>query len=62
MNFTVESIIRKVVTIVSLPDIYVRLDKAIQNDAANRDIARIISEDAGIAARLLRIANSPFYG
>lgn len=62
MKPTIERLIRAVITVVSLPTIYTRLDEAIQSDAPNKIISRIISDDAGLAARLLRIANSPFYG
>jgi HD-like signal output (HDOD) protein len=51
------------VEISSLPLVYTRLNDAINNPRASiSDIARIISEDAGLTARLLRIVNSAFYG
>jgi HD-like signal output (HDOD) protein len=51
------------VEISSLPMIYTRLNEAVNNPRASiADIARIISEDAGLTARLLRIVNSAFYG
>lgn len=57
-----EQLVRDVVTVVSLPAIYTLLDEAINEDAPNKEIAKIISDDAGVTSRLLRIANSPFYG
>jgi HD-like signal output (HDOD) protein len=51
------------IEISSLPLIYTRLNDAVNNPRASiADIARIISEDAGLTARLLRIVNSAFYG
>ena len=50
------------VEISSLPMIYSRLNDAVDNPRVSiADIARIISEDAGLTARLLRIVNSAFY-
>ncbi|MBI5449990.1 MAG: HDOD domain-containing protein [Gammaproteobacteria bacterium] len=59
---TLQHLIRAVVTVASLPTIYLRLDEAIREDAPHREVAAIISDDVGLASRLLRIANSPFYG
>jgi HD-like signal output (HDOD) protein len=49
--------------IVSVPRIYQRL-RSIVDDVrtSNRDVGQLISEDTGLTARLLRIANSSFYG
>lgn len=50
------------VEISSLPLVYTRLNDAVNNPRASiADIGRIISEDAGLTARLLRIVNSAFY-
>ena len=50
------------VEISSLPLVYTRLNDAVNNPRASiSDIGRIISEDAGLTARLLRIVNSAFY-
>jgi HD-like signal output (HDOD) protein len=47
----------------SLPLVYEKLNDAVNNPRASMsDIARVISEDAGLTARLLRIVNSAFYG
>lgn len=46
----------------SLPLILIKLNEAINNPFSSIiDIGKIISEDQGLTARLLRIANSPFY-
>jgi HD-like signal output (HDOD) protein len=47
----------------SPPIIYDKLHKAMQDpDVSFGDISDIISADPNLAARLLKIANSPFYG
>ena len=50
-------------TIVSLPEVYLRIKRAIDDpDAGMCDIASILSRDPGMTARLLRVANSAFFG
>ncbi len=47
----------------SPPVIYHKLHKAMQDpDVSFGDFSDIISADPNLAARLLKIANSPFYG
>ena len=49
--------------VISPPLIYARLNDAINHPRTSiKDIAQIVSEDAGLTARLLRLANSPLYG
>jgi putative nucleotidyltransferase with HDIG domain len=46
----------------SHPAVYMRLVEVVNHPySSSEDIARIISEDPGLTARLLRIANSSFY-
>jgi HD-like signal output (HDOD) protein len=60
---TLEGILRKTTTVYSLPLFYERLNDAINNPRSSlADIGRIISEDQGLTARLLRLANSPLFG
>ncbi len=55
-------LLRGYVEISSLPMIHLRLDEAINNPRKSMaDIAKIIREDPGLTARLLRIVNSAFY-
>lgn len=62
-QLTAHNIIDDVSALVSLPEVVQRLNQAI-NDAQTSatDIAAIISQDPGLATRLLKIANSPLYG
>ena len=47
----------------SPPPVYHKLHQAMQNqDSSFADFSNIISADPSLAIRLLRIANSPFYG
>lgn len=47
----------------SLPDVYVRLRQVMESENASMaDAAEVISLDPALAARVLRIANSAFYG
>lgn len=59
----IERIILKTVDIPSLPPIAMKVMSLIQDDYASlRALEEIISRDQGFATRLLRIANSPYYG
>lgn len=63
MKWTIEKLIRATPAISSLPNVYTHLSQAVNSPITScHDIAKIISEDTGLAARLLRIANSAFYG
>jgi len=50
-------------TLVSLPTIYFQVERAINHpSSSSSDIAKALRTDQGLCARLLRIANSAFYG
>ncbi len=58
-----EDLIRQNVELASMPEIIVRLNQVVDDPYSTaKDISDIISEDPALAARLLRIVNSPFYG
>jgi HD-like signal output (HDOD) protein len=60
---TVEEILKDTIVLPSLPIIFNRLNEAVNNPRMSiADIGRIISEDVGLSARLLKIANSALYG
>ena len=59
---TPEALIEGDPSLASFPDIYFRLQEAIRDPASSAGrIAGIIGSDPGLAACLLRLANSPFY-
>lgn len=57
-----EELINSTAGLASLPSVFHRIDAAVENPYSTLDqIATIIMEDPGLAARLLKIANSSFY-
>lgn len=63
MKWTVEKLLRETPTISSLPGAYTRLNEAVNDPrTSSRDVANVITEDTALAARILRISNSAFYG
>lgn len=60
---TLAGLIDETSTVYSLPLFYERLNETINHPRSSiDDIARIITEDQGLTARLLRLANSPMFG
>lgn len=60
---TLDGLVQRATTVSSLPAIYDRLMSVIHHPHSSaEDIAKVISEDTGLTARLLRIVNSSFYG
>jgi HD-like signal output (HDOD) protein len=60
---TIENITDETGTVYSLPLFYEHLNEAINHPRSSiEDISRIITEDQGLTARLLRLANSPMFG
>jgi HD-like signal output (HDOD) protein len=45
----------------TLPDVAVKLRKAMESDVGMEEVARIVQMDAAIAAKLVHVANSPLY-
>lgn len=61
MNAT--DIVKDIDRLVSLPEVCHRLHELLEDPRKNvSDIARLISQDADLTARLLKIANSSMYG
>ena len=49
--------------LVTLPDIYIAVKEAVEDpDVGINDLAEVITYDPAISTRLLKVANSPFYG
>ena len=58
-----DTLISETTAVVSLPEIYLRIKQAIDDpDAGLCDIASILSRDPGMTARVLKVANSAFFG
>lgn len=56
-------LIKSGIKISSVPDVYARLREALDNPRSTySDMADIIARDAALVGRLLKIANSSFYG
>lgn len=52
-----------VAELITLPDIYIAVKEAVEDpDVSMVELAGIVSFDPAISAKLLKIANSPFYG
>lgn len=58
-----EELVQGVIKLVSLPDVYFRLEELMySNKSTANDFADIINNDPALATRLLKMANSAFYG
>ncbi|MDR9435998.1 MAG: HDOD domain-containing protein [Thiohalophilus sp.] len=63
MSVTAVDLVRDIKQLVSLPEVSLRISQmAEQGDCTAVELGRVISQDASLSARLLRIANSPVYG
>ena len=59
---TPRALVENVLQLISLPEIYLRLQQTIDNPAHSREqVAEIIAYDPSLSARVLRIANSSYY-
>lgn len=60
---TPEELISQTTELVSLPDIYVHIKAVIYDpDSTMTDVANVLSHDPAICARMLKVANSAFFG
>ena len=60
---TAQSLVENVLQLISLPEVYLRLQQAIDDPDHTRDqVAEILAYDPSLSARVLRIANSSYYG
>lgn len=60
---TPQELAKDVTDLVTLPEIYLRVRDTISNPKSSvADLASIVSQDPNIAARILKIANSSFFG
>ncbi|MFT5219174.1 MAG: HD-like signal output (HDOD) protein [Planctomycetota bacterium] len=59
---TPAALVENVLQLVSLPEVYLRLQAVIEDPLHSRkQVAELIGYDPGLSARLLRIANSAYY-
>lgn len=59
---TPRALVENVLQLISLPEIYLRLQKTIDDPEHSREqVAEIIAYDPSLSARVLRIANSSYY-
>ena len=57
-----EMLVRDVAGLISLPDVCVRVKEMVEDTSYSAaDIGKVVSKDAALTARLLRIVNSAFY-
>ena len=58
----VDELIREVVKLVSVPDVYYKLESLIEQPSSTvEDFSTVLGSDADLCARLLNLANSAFY-
>jgi len=60
---TPQSLVENVMQLISLPEIYLRLQQVIDDpDHSREQVAEVIACDPALSMRILRIANSSYYG
>ena len=62
-HLTPETLVSRTADLVSLPDIYIRLKTVVDDpESSMADVADVVTNDPALTARLLKIANSPYFG
>ncbi len=63
MNPNIAELVQGVQGLVTLPDVFIRINQLVESpDSSMNDIAAAVARDPSFTVRLLRVANSPFYG
>ena len=63
MSMTPREIVADIQQLVSLPDVCFRINELVEDPFVSvAEISELISQDPGLSAQLLKIANSPYYG
>lgn len=63
MYVTPFQLVQEVQNLISMPEVLLRVNRLIDDPAStSADVGRVITQDPGLTARLLRIANSSYYG
>jgi len=59
----IAELVQGVGELVTLPDVFIRINQLVEDpDSTAEDIAKVVSRDPSFTVRLLRVANSPYYG
>jgi putative nucleotidyltransferase with HDIG domain len=62
-NANIAELVKGVGDLVTLPDVFIRINQLVEDpDSTLDDITKVVSQDPSFTVRLLRVANSPFYG
>ena len=57
-----EDLVKGVVKLISLPEVYIRVSQILEDQDHNaKQLGEIISHDPALTARILRIVNSAYY-
>ncbi len=63
MSIEMQAMVKNAGTLISFPDVFLRVNDMVNDPkSTSGDIAKLISQDPGLTVRLLKVANSPFYG
>lgn len=63
METNIVELVKDVGGLVTLPDVFIRINQLVEDpNSTTTDIAKAVSQDPSFTVRLLRVANSPFYG
>lgn len=62
-NTTPQELVSGVIRLVSLPEVCIRVNEMLEDpNVTAADLGKVIAQDTGLTARLLKIVNSSFYG
>lgn len=60
---TIRSLIKSNLSLPTIPEVVAKVNRVIEDpESGTRDLGKIVDEDAPLAAKVLRIANSAYYG
>lgn len=63
MTIDIAGLVKGVGSLVTLPDVFIRINRLVEDPNSNvADISKVIAQDPSFTVRLLRVANSSFYG
>jgi putative nucleotidyltransferase with HDIG domain len=62
-NINIAELVKGVGGLVTLPNVFIRINQLVEDpNSSTADIAKAVGQDPSFTVRLLRVANSPFYG